>query len=141
MSHWTLKIPRACPSQNLHQWAHWARIRAEKKLWWALIRSAPGFLEIPRATGRRRLTLERWGWRILDEANLIGGAKGIIDNLVQLGLLVDDRPDMLDLGRPIQHQILPRSGVRPHTLLHIEDVGQRPRIQRPPTLDPNPSAA
>lgn len=118
---WSLTIPRACPSQNKHQWAHWAIIRKEKAEWMTLIRTAYGFPDIPRATGRRKLTIERWGWKILDEMNLIGGAKGIVDNLVQLGLLVDDKPSMLELGGVIQNQIMPRTKVRPHTVLHLED--------------------
>lgn len=118
---WSLTIPRACPSQNKHQWAHWGKVRREKQEWYNLIRAAEGFLDIPRATGKRKLTLERFGWGTLDEMNLIGGAKGIVDNLVQLGLLVDDKPSMLQLGGVIQNQIMPRTKVHPHTVIHLED--------------------
>jgi len=118
---WSITIPRACPSQNRHQWAHWAIIRKEKMEWFNLIRAAEGFTNIPKATGKRKLTLERFGWKILDEMNLIGGAKGIVDNLVQLGLLVDDKPSDLELGGVIQHKIMPRTHTIPHTVLHLED--------------------
>ena len=41
------------------------------------------------------LTIERLGIRELDRDNLVGGMKPIIDNLVKLGFLVDDTPDVI----------------------------------------------
>lgn len=45
------------------------------------------------ATGFRRLTLMRHydgRQREFDEANLVGGCKGLVDSVVRLGMLVDD---------------------------------------------------
>lgn len=120
MSRWTLRIDKASPSQNIHDRSHWRQKVATKRLWLMLIRGARDFLDVPRAHGKRRLTIERHGRGILDEPNLIGGAKGLIDDLVQLGLLVDDKPTFLDLAKPIQVRV--KRGERPHTLLILEEV-------------------
>lgn len=117
---WVLYIPVASPSQNGLDRMHWRARRAAKAEWKAMIRAAHGFLDIPRAKGRRKLTIERHSRGVLDTQNLIGGAKGIIDNLVQLGLLVDDRPDCLDLALPVQRKT--RAGEHPYTLLILEEV-------------------
>ena len=119
---WTLRIEKPSPSQNEFAFAHWRKAKASKDAWKLLIRGAPGFLEIPRAHGKRRLTIERHAKGTLDEQNLIGGAKGIIDDLVQLGLLVDDKPAFLDLGKPVQARVQ-KHEKRPYTLLILEEVG------------------
>nr|WP_320131982.1 hypothetical protein [uncultured Holophaga sp.] len=121
MTCWTLRIEKACPSQNEFAWAHWRKAKSSKDAWKLLIRGASGFLDIPRARGKRRLTIERHARGTLDEQNLIGGAKGIIDDLVQLGLLVDDKPAFLELGRPVQAR-LQKGERRPYTLLILEEV-------------------
>ncbi len=54
---------------------------------------------IPRATGRRRLTIcrfvrsERY---VLDKDNLVGGAKPLIDAATRQGLLRDDTSEWLE---------------------------------------------
>lgn len=115
---WTLRIEAASPSQNAFAFSHWRKAKASKDAWKMLIRCAKGFLEIPKAEGKRTLTIERHSPRELDEPNLIGGAKGIIDNLVQLGLLVDDKPKFLDLR--VKQVKVKKAGE--HTLLILEEV-------------------
>lgn len=121
MMRWVLKIEKASPSQNEFAFSHWRKAKASKDAWKVLIRGSEGFLDIPRAQGKRKLTIERHAKGILDEQNLIGGAKGIIDDLVQLGLLVDDKPTFLDLGKPLQER-LQKDEKRPYTLLILEEV-------------------
>lgn len=120
MKRWTLRIDVASPSQNDLDRMHWQARRRVKDGWKLLVRTAPGFVRIPRAKGHRTLTIERGSCGTLDTQNLIGGAKGIIDNLVQLGLLVDDRPEFLTLNLPVQRRI--RRGESPYTLLILEEV-------------------
>jgi hypothetical protein len=113
----------ASPSQNELDRMHWQARRRLKANWKMLIRAtnlAAGSMRIPQANGPRTLTIERWSSGTLDTQNLIGGAKGIIDNLVQLGLLVDDRPEFLTLNLPVQRRI--RRGETPYTLLILEEV-------------------
>ncbi len=119
---WTLRIERPSPSQNVLDRAGWRGRKRSKDLWKTLIRGSVNFLEVPTARGKRRLTIERHAKGTLDEQNLIGGCKGIIDDLVQLGLLVDDKPACLELGKPVQARL--RAGERrPYTLLILEEVG------------------
>lgn len=115
---WELTINEASPSRNLFFHKHWSVEYHSKMRWLALIRAAPGFLGIPKATGKRRLTIERHG-RHIDPDNLIGGAKGIIDNLVALKLLVDDNEKYVEShGKCIP---LTR-GKKPKTVLILEDI-------------------
>ncbi|BDU76268.1 hypothetical protein [Mesoterricola sediminis] len=115
---WTLTIQRATPSQNEFAFSHWREGHRSKKLWAGLIRGAKGFLSIPRASGKRRLTVERHGHKALDIPNLIGGAKGIVDNLVQLRLLVDDTPELLEITGL---NVALKRGEKPYTVLILED--------------------
>ena len=119
---WTLRIDLASPSQNTHAWSHWRKAWKDKGEWNLRIRAATGFIAIPKAKGKRRLTIERIGWKKLDPLNLLGGAKGIVDCLVQAGLLVDDSEEWLVLGTPIQRLVDYRKGENPHTYLHLEEV-------------------
>jgi hypothetical protein len=118
---WVIRIERPSPSQNEFAFSGWRKAHTSKALWKTLICGAEGFLDIPRAHGRRRLTIERHAKGTLDEQNLIGGAKGIIDDLVQLGLLVDDTPALLELGKSVQARLKPGER-RPYTLLILEEV-------------------
>ena len=118
---WRLVIPLPSPSQNTRDKQHWTTRRSEKTMWWKAIRAAPGFLLVPRAAGKRRLTIERHArTRPQDEANVHGGCKGLVDDLVLLGLLVDDSPDWIEHGHP-RHVPLAK-GERAFTVLILEDV-------------------
>ena len=117
---WTLRLDDASPSQNVLDRMPWIDRWQLKREWLYRIRAAKGFLDIPKATGPRRLMVERHGRGTLDTSNLIGGLKGIIDNLVQLGLFTDDHPDHLHLELPSQHPL--KKGEHPHTILIIEHI-------------------
>lgn len=116
---WTIRIDKASPSQNEFAFANWRVAHRSKSEWAILIRCGKGYLDVPKAIGKRHLTIVRHGERPLDVPNLIGGAKGIIDNLVQFGLLVDDRPELLDItarNHPLS------KGEKPYTELILEDA-------------------
>jgi len=92
----TLTIPIVTPSLNETKKWHWTKERRYWKRNWDWLILA----EIQRI--RRRylpsgvhveVRVKRFGDQLLDEDNLAGGAKGLIDLLVQHGLLVDDHPD------------------------------------------------
>lgn len=117
---WRLVIPIKCPSQNTRERKHWVKNHQEKSGWWFATGSERNRLDIPKATGKRRLTIECHGPRIMDEANILGGTKGIVDNLVELGLLVQDTPSCLEHGTPIQ--IKTKKGEKPFTVLILRDV-------------------
>ena len=117
---WTLRLPDASPSQNILDRLHYVKRWEVKREWFYRIRAAKGFMDIPKATGPRSLRVERHGRGTLDTANLIGGLKGIQDNLVELGLFLDDNPTHLHFLMPSQHHL--KRGEHPHTILIIEDL-------------------
>jgi hypothetical protein len=96
-----LVIPILTPSQNQWQTWHWARRRRWSGQALLLLRNAiqhVGRADLPSATGRYRVavTITRYGHNTLDHGNLVGGCKGLLDLLVQEGLLVDDAPKWVD---------------------------------------------
>jgi hypothetical protein len=77
------------PSQNVTMRRHWSKNAKERKLLERWIRSIIGAQPVPMA--------KRWvhvhsvrSRRIADDANLRGGAKGLVDAIVAAGLLMDD---------------------------------------------------
>jgi hypothetical protein len=83
-------LRRRVPSQNQTQYGHWRAYAKERDLWYLLLRAVlPPRLppEVP-----VRLALRSYRTRLVDFANLVGGAKPIPDGLVRLGYLKDDSP-------------------------------------------------
>lgn len=117
-------VPLASPSQNEFHYSHWTRQRVSKQQWSLLLQVAvnqwAGFSnELKPANGPRTLRIERHGKRPLDVPNGIGGAKGIIDCLVKMRLLVDDTPELL---RSVDFEnIKLQSHEAPHTIIILED--------------------
>lgn len=91
---WILRIDRPTPSQNVTDRQHPMVRHRIKRDWHMLIRAAAGFLAIPKATGKRRLTIIRHhrNGQHQDEANIHGGSKGIVDCLVAWGCWWTMRP-------------------------------------------------
>lgn len=74
---------------NVRERMHWRAQRREVTHWTILIRAAVGRLCPP--NGKMAVHIHAFRrQRTRDEANLIGGCKGLIDGLVRAGLLVDD---------------------------------------------------
>jgi len=117
-----LEIAQPSPSLNKYTSAMSPFVQAkDKKKWYWLIRAAKGFIDVPKATKKRHLRIERYGkGKPLDPDNLIGGAKCVItDNLKDMGLLVDDSDKWLALEG--ENMPLPK-GQKPHTILLLWDV-------------------
>lgn len=113
----TLELPTAPPSLNTYKGLHpLAQHRLAMKLWGAvsaeLLRAGHGSrLRIAELKGRRawlRLISPAEGPRLvrivrryrsaryeLDHDNLVGGCKPLVDALVKVGLLADDRPGLV----------------------------------------------
>jgi hypothetical protein len=98
-----LSIPVSLPSQNQlggnargsAGW-HYRRLRQEFA---AALHAALAAASIASATLKRRAWLKRVyrpGKRRYDYGNLVGGAKAVIDVLVNRGLLVDDSPQWFE---------------------------------------------
>lgn len=95
---WTLTIPVEVPSQNRTNEWHWSmRHKHTKRCGFLLVQA--GGLKLPKATGKRSchiLSFRRQ--RCHDIANLVGGAKGLVDAIVRIGLLVDDKDSLAALS-------------------------------------------
>jgi hypothetical protein len=92
----TLEIPERTPSVNLFHGYHWSKKLKEKQRWGWLVKMAimewtgkP--IPVPE-DGISRVTIERYGPRILDRDNFIAGTKWLMDALVSQRFLVDDSP-------------------------------------------------
>lgn len=110
-----ISIPTPTPSLNETQRLHPMAYHRLGKQWQTAIRMlAPKQLET--ATGRRRVVIERRSTRELDQDNLVGGAKVVIDALKKLGFILDDNPANLDL-EVVQARC--EKGERPSTVITI----------------------
>jgi hypothetical protein len=87
----SLVIRRALPSQNATMYRHWSRYTAERDAWFVLLRAHLPPRRPPSCPVR--LAIRSYRVRLLDFANLVGGAKPIPDCLVRLGYLKDDGPE------------------------------------------------
>lgn len=83
-------VRRRVPSQNASQYAHWSAYTKERDAWFVLLRAQLP----PRVPPDQpvRLVLRSYRTRLVDYANLVGGAKPIPDSLIRLGYLKDDSP-------------------------------------------------
>jgi len=81
----TIVLPLATPSQNVYQRWHWARRGEYRDTVQLLIRAAIAKLHLPqaRAPVRAVVRMIRYGRRLLDYGNLVGGAKPLLDALVR----------------------------------------------------------
>jgi hypothetical protein len=119
MTSWTLTIPSVTPSLNETRRMHWAaRKRADQVLGWEVVSALNRVPPIPKATGKRRMTICRHGRKALDQDNLAGGCKGLIDFIKLRGLLVDDSPTHVEL---VFTQQVTRTGPIGTTIV-LEDV-------------------
>lgn len=128
-------VERATLSENKFKGrqGHWA-YQADKKEWALLVSIYAR--DIPPATGKRKLTIERYGHRILDTGNFVGGCKSLVDAIkrhhevyaldgkggkikVGNGLLVDDSPKWVE-DIYIQHSV--KMHFKERTVIVLEDL-------------------
>jgi hypothetical protein len=83
-------VRRRVPSQNNSQYSHWSTYARERDTWFMLLRAQLPPREPPDEPVR--LILRSFRTRLVDYANLVGGAKPIPDSLIRLGYLKDDSP-------------------------------------------------
>lgn len=120
MGVYQLRISRPTPSLNEIIGVNPFSLQKGKKAWFWLIRASPDFLAIPKATGPRRMRIERYGKRLMDLDNLIGGAKMVLtDNLRKMGLLVDDTEALLKIEATNGKL---QKGETPYTLVILEEI-------------------
>jgi hypothetical protein len=86
----TIVVQRTLPSQNVRDRWHWRTRHADRDAWRLLLRAAVRSLP-RRPDGRMHVTITSLRQALIqDDANLRGGAKGLVDALVGLGFIRDD---------------------------------------------------
>lgn len=113
-----LTIPKPTPSLNVLLRGHWAKNRKLRKEWGWLVRQARlrSSIHMPPKWTRARITIERYGARILDADNFRGGTKFLTDSLVAEEIIADDSPAVI--GEPTLRQFV--EGKRRETIVRIE---------------------
>lgn len=115
----SLTLPFATPTLNRLLRMHWAerrRLGKQCELW---VSVAARQAATPRAQGRRWVEITRHGPRLLDDDNLRGGCKPVLDALRYAGLIADDSPDLVSVG---YRQVIDR--VEPRTTVRVSDEGE-----------------
>ena len=132
---WIVEIPGfVTPSANEYLRLHY-RNRHKKCMGWdVLLRHYGHLAKVKKATGKRKVTVWRYGMRLLDEANLMTPIdKMLIDpmrnnivkrmggmsfNLAGLGWIVDDCPRYLELK--VKQRKAPKDRIK--MVIEIEDL-------------------
>ncbi len=83
-------IHRRVPSQNATMYRHWRAYTSERDAWFLLLRAQLPPQKPPDQPVR--MILRSLRTRLVDYANLVGGAKPIPDCLIRLGYIKDDSP-------------------------------------------------
>ena len=87
-------LPFEVPSQNKTMRAHWGVISRQNKNWYMALKCMLSMhidMDIVPAKTKRKVEIIAYRKRLItDHANLVGGAKGLVDALVRAELLVDD---------------------------------------------------
>ena len=117
-------IGKVTPSQNVRDRRHFGARKRDRAEWAAELLYAMRKQNLTpadcKATGRRRLTIERYeNGQGLDYGNLVGGMKDLIDEIVRHGLLIDDSPKYCE---EVAKQWKPASGARKHLIITLEDL-------------------
>jgi len=94
-----ITVPVPTNSPNEWVWKHWSKYSDIKKGWLKRLHAATihycGVGKFGHPVENASLTIERLGIRELDEDNLTGGVKPVIDSLIHLGFLANDTPDVI----------------------------------------------
>ena len=113
-----LDIPDSTPSLNVSQNLHWSKRHRLRARWQWLVKAARLDAKVyaVKPLAKARVTYERFGPKILDHTNMVGGCKILEDCLVREGFFVDDNPDCV--GQP---QYFQNIGPR-RTIVRIEPL-------------------
>lgn len=87
-------FPEATPSNNkIMRMHYWKRKKENERVHW-ITRAIIGYRSAPPIT-RCKLIITRHGSRLLDDDNLAGGFKFLIDSLVNNKIIQDDKPSCI----------------------------------------------
>lgn len=86
----TIVIGRRIPSQNTRDHMHPMERHRERNDWITLLRHCIGPMPAPPTEHQNIFITSYRAQLITDSANLVGGAKGLVDAMVHIGLMLDD---------------------------------------------------
>jgi len=115
----TILIKMATPSNSSWERMHWRKQHEIKGQWKWLMLQARNGSKIPVAQGKRIVRVCRHGINVLDQDNLWGGTKPLLDALTNAGLILDDNPDACELH--VEQVKIGRKGT-PFTSITLEDA-------------------
>ena len=95
----TFIIKKTIQSQNKRDKMHWAQRSKDRDDWQSRIvvqLYSVGAREYLSPKSKRMVTITSYRAKLCDIANLIGGAKGLVDALTRARLLVDDSPQWME---------------------------------------------
>lgn len=96
---------------------HWSSYYREKKAWgWHILAELKG--KPPAASERMRLRITSYRKNLLDQDNLAGGCKPLIDAIKDLKLLVDDGPEWVE----VEFEQVKIKDHLEHTMIEIEPI-------------------
>lgn len=114
----TVTIPHhVILSQNKTMRRHWAANKRDNdRCYYNIVSTRNKDQSGPHLGHRRRVHILSVRRRLItDKANLIGGAKGLIDALTRAGVIVDDRDEMVEITYE------QKTGNK-HTVITVEDM-------------------
>jgi len=141
---WIITLPSTPVSGNVVMRMHFRAYREVLKGWFWKLRAADGFKDIPKPTGKRKLTIQIHGLRLMDKENRYFACKPMVDVLrppkidagiyktgakkgqvwtrerIGHGLVLDDDDAHLDLQVPPIEKLL--KGGKPYIVLTFEDI-------------------
>jgi hypothetical protein len=115
-----LQIPEATPSLNTGR-KHWSYHTKLRKHWSQLVMEAKfkNRFETHPTPQHARVTVTRYGKRMLDRDNFVGGLKNLIDGLKDNGLILDDDASHMTLEAEQKTLV---KGDKPSTLVVITEL-------------------
>lgn len=95
----TIALSRPIESQNQRDKWHWTKRDKERVLWeWEIFAAINGRKSRYKHNDKKRyVKITSLRPQLLDRGDLWGGAKGLVDALVNLGMLKDDSDEWCDL--------------------------------------------
>ncbi len=92
-----ISLPVATPTGNMIKRMHPQLYKRLRDTFTLLVKSESLTVRRCEKGERRRIVITRYGARVLDYDNLVGGAKPLVDAIRRSELIEDDRPACVDL--------------------------------------------
>lgn len=102
-----VEIPMATPSLNNLLRMHYQVKRRLRLQYERILRCNSRRFHHAKPNEHKRVTIERFGVRHIDQDNFVGGAKPLLDAICNVGLIWDDSPKCVSVSY-VQHKSSPK---------------------------------